>query len=150
MRCIWLTLQHEPVKDRHISSIYTIKRTRLHSPPPPPRWVYQIITRRVLFLFSYLVHYVMWEKESNDINKTVTMDRSSSNIKGWISTLNWYKLCLGKRTAYSFKWKKLWRQWKKCLYMYKHLWKTHIASYHNLPLIACIYMYHTRNKCWIP
>lgn len=71
---IWLTLQHVPVKDRHISSIYTIKRTRLHSPPPPPGWVYQIITRRVLFLFSYLVHYVMWEKESNDINKTVTMD----------------------------------------------------------------------------
>lgn len=44
------------------------------APPPPPGWVYQIITRRVLFLFSYLVHYVMWEKESNDINKTVTMD----------------------------------------------------------------------------
>lgn len=42
--------------------------------PPPPGWVYQIITRRILFLFSYLVHYVMWEKESNDINKTVTMD----------------------------------------------------------------------------
>lgn len=49
---ILVLAQSTPSKERN--------STRL----PLPRMGIQIITRRVLFLFSYLVHYVMWERKN--------------------------------------------------------------------------------------